>query len=316
MAKLVSAWRKTHDTRQQLTPMNPPIITLITDFGLRDGYVGAMKGSILGICPTAHLVDITHKIAPQQVTEAALVLQSVVPYYPPGTVHLVVVDPGVGSERLPLALATPQACYVGPDNGVFSLVWRESLAQWSPAEVRAVVLREQRFWLPQVSATFHGRDIFAPVAAHLATGVALEDLGPLLDAPMLLDISEPMWEGEKHNCLVGHVLLIDHFGNAITNITTTHLQTIAPRDRLSVSIEKPGETDQPVVANPARLPVCTTYADVAPGAILALVGSTGRLEIAQRNGNASETLGIRPGCVVRVCREQIISDYLPHHAPW
>lgn len=297
--------------------MNSPIITLITDFGLHDGYVGAMKGSILGICPTAYLVDITHAITPQRVTEAALVLQSVVAYYPPGTVHLVVVDPGVGSERHPLALATPQACYVGPDNGVFSLVWRESLAQCSPTEVRAVVLHERRFWLPQISATFHGRDIFAPVAAHLATGVALEEMGPSLDAPMLLDIAEPAWEGEKHDCLVGQVLLIDHFGNAITNITATHLQTIAPRDRLSVSIGKPGgRTDQPIVASPARLPVCTTYADVAPGVILALVGSAGRLEIAQRNGNASETLGIRPGCVVRVCREQIISDHLPPHTPW
>jgi S-adenosyl-L-methionine hydrolase (adenosine-forming) len=314
MAKLVSARGKTHDTRQQLNPMNPPIITLTTDFGLHDGYVGAMKGSILGICPTAHIVDITHAIAPQRVTEAALVLQSVVPYYPPGTVHLVVVDPGVGSERHPLALATPQACYVGPDNGVFSLVWREALAQWSPAEVRVVVLHERRFWLPQVSATFHGRDLFAPVAAHLAIGVALEEFGPPLDAPMLLDIAEPAWDGDGRDCLVGQVLAIDHFGNAITNITTTHLQTIAPRDRLSVSIS--GEkTDQPIVANPTRLPVCSTYADVAPGAILALVGSAGRLEIAQRNGNASETLGIRHGYVVRVCHEQIISDHLPAHAP-
>ncbi|HEX9116291.1 MAG TPA: SAM-dependent chlorinase/fluorinase, partial [Anaerolineae bacterium] len=155
------------------------VITLTTDFGLADGYVGIMKGVILGIAPTAQCVDLTHEIAPQDVRRAALVIAQASPYFPKGTIHLVVVDPGVGSERRPLIVQTPQACFVGPDNGLFT----DALD--APTTISYAADRPQ-FWLPEISSTFHGRDIFAPLAAHLALGVAPETLGsPIRDAILL-----------------------------------------------------------------------------------------------------------------------------------
>ncbi len=283
------------------------MITLTTDFGTRDGYVGIMKGVILRICPEVPLVDLTHEIPPQHVTEAALVLEGAAPFFPPGTVHLVVVDPGVGTSRRPLTLTTPDACYVGPDNGVFSLVWQAACTRWSPAEVRAIELNEPSFWLPQVSATFHGRDIFAPVAAHLACGVAPERLGSPLAGITLLPFEEPQWE--TPNRLRGQVISVDHFGNALTSVTRAHLETAGPSPsgsvppglRVTVGV---GETGVPAASHlPLSLPLRTTYADVAPGEAVALIGSTGRLEIAQRNGHACRTWAIGPGTKVWVKRE-------------
>ncbi len=155
------------------------IITLTTDFGLSDGYVGAMKGVILGIAPAAHLVDLSHEIAPQDVRQAAHVLADAVPYFPAGTVHLAVVDPGVGSARRPLLITTPRAAFVGPDNGLFTFIL-------GTAKTQAWALDQPGYWLPEISRTFHGRDIFAPVAAHLACGVPPEMLGsPITDAAPL-----------------------------------------------------------------------------------------------------------------------------------
>lgn len=266
-----------------------PIITLTTDFGTRDSYVGVMKGIILGICPDARLVDITHEIPAQNVAAAALVVKTYVPYFPPGTVHLVVVDPGVGSARRALALATPEARFVGPDNGVFSTVWRTAHERWGRAAVQAVELTEPRFWRPQVSATFHGRDIFAPVAAHLAAGVALAELGPRLDTLVEAPVTEPEWGDD--GSLRGQVVYIDHFGNCISNITSAHLERLGADEDLQVAVG-----NRPVGG------VRRTYADVEPGTSLALLESNGRLEIAVRNGNASQLLGIVPGELVSVRR--------------
>ncbi len=273
----------------------PPVITLTTDFGVRDSYVGIMKGVILSICPHARLVDITHAIPPQDVAAAAFQVQAFAPSFPPGTIHLVVVDPGVGSARHALALQTPQACYVGPDNGVFGAMWQAARATHPADAVAAVALQEPRFWLPQVSSTFHGRDIFAPVAAHLACGVALDDLGVRLETVVTLPHTEPVWE-HAHR-LVGAIIAIDHFGNSITSITSSHLAHLPTPAALTVQVE---------AANGARHTlhgIYHTYADVAPGAALALVGSTEHLEIAVRNGNASQQLDITTGCRVVVTAE-------------
>jgi hypothetical protein len=267
-----------------------PIVTLTTDFGIRDSYVGVMKGVILSICPTAHLVDITHAITPQNVVEAAFIVQSFVPYFPVGTVHLVVVDPGVGSPRRAIALTTPRARYVGPDNGVLGPVWQDARTRWTPAEVRTVELTVPRFWRPQVSTTFHGRDIFAPVAAHLAAGIPLRAFGPALDTIEVASLPEPVREPD--GSLRGSIIYVDHFGNCVSNITVAHLDWLGPQHQeLEVTV---GEHSVGTIQR--------TYADVAPGMPLALPGSNGRLELAVRNGHASQTLGVAAGDIVRVRR--------------
>lgn len=273
-----------------------PVLTLTTDFGTRDSYVGVMKGVIAGICPDALIIDITHEIAPQDILAAAGVIQAVLPYFPDGSIHVVVVDPGVGSTRRPIALQTPQARFVGPDNGVFGMVWQEALRRWPTAtdEVQGVALTEPRFWLPSVSATFHGRDIFAPVAAYLATGVPLTDLGTPVEHIVVLPAPQPVWVSSS--LLEGQVVSLDHFGNARTNITTAHLAHIETMEQIRVTV---GAEQVP---DPLVLPICHTYADVPPGKPLALIGSSGQLEISVRDGNAGATLGLHTGTRVQVVR--------------
>ncbi|MBI3108110.1 MAG: SAM-dependent chlorinase/fluorinase, partial [Candidatus Rokubacteria bacterium] len=186
----------------------PPIVTLTTDFGLRDPFVGVMKGVILGICPEAHLVDLTHDIDPQDILGAQLALESSVPFFPVGTVHLAVVDPGVGSARRALAVQSAGQCFVGPDNGLLSFAFKTT--GWT-----AVSLTAEHYRRPHVSQTFHGRDVFAPAAAHLARGVRLEHFGsPVLD-PVRLDLPAAREEG---GALVGEVIAEDRFGNLITSL--------------------------------------------------------------------------------------------------
>lgn len=266
-----------------------PIITLTTDFGTRDSYVGVMKGVMLSICPDAQLVDITHSITPYNIAEAALVMQSVVPYFPVSTVHLVVVDPGVGTHRRALALTTPRSRFVGPDNGVFGLVWQDARNRWPHSEVRVVELAVPRFWRPQVSATFHGRDMFAPVAGHLAAGIPLHEFGPALDTIEATPIVDPV--RNQDGSLSGSIVYVDHFGNCVSNMTLAHLDWLGPLWELEVT-----------VGNRSVGSVRRTYADVEPGELLALIGSTGRLEIALRNGNASQLLNIGAGELVQVRR--------------
>ncbi|MBC7235650.1 MAG: SAM-dependent chlorinase/fluorinase [Chloroflexi bacterium] len=256
-----------------------PIITLCTDFGTRDGYVAAMKGIMLDIAPTATLVDITHDIPPQSVTEAAFVLASCTCFFPAGTIHLIVVDPGVGTARRALAVRTARHVYVAPDNGVLTL----ALHHDPPLE--AVSLTAKRFWrTTEPSSTFHGRDIFAPVAAHLACGVTLTELGQPAGDLAHLDILSA--HQAKDGSINGHILHIDRFGNVITDIAA---ELLAGRTDWSVTLGGIGVG-----------PLVPTYGAVSPGEILALVGSHGFLEIAVREGHAAERLGVCVGDPVQV----------------
>ncbi|MFO7169035.1 MAG: SAM-dependent chlorinase/fluorinase [Chloroflexota bacterium] len=263
------------------------VVTLTTDFGLSDTYVGTMKGVILGIAPHARLVDITHSVGPQEIHQGAYIVQSFYGYFPPGTVHLVVVDPGVGTARRPIVLSIPQGLFVAPDNGVLTYVWRDAIERWGREQVVVYEIAEPRYWLESVSNTFHGRDIFAPVAAHLANGVPPSDMGPRLPGLTEATLEQPTIgrAGE----LVGRIIHVDHFGNCITNITKQHLCSFGSGERIVAQI-----IDQ-------RIPgLYRTYADGSPGSLIALIGSTNRLELAVCNGNAARTLGVGIGDTVKV----------------
>ena len=271
-----------------------PLITLTTDFGTADGYVGTMKGVILSIASNARLVDITHHIAPQDVRQAAYVLYTAYSFFPPHTVHLVVVDPGVGSARRPIALRTAGGVFVGPDNGVFSYVM---VNENEPVEA-IVELTDPCYRLPQVSHTFHGRDVFAPAAAHLAAGVPITDLGPPVRDPVTfppprLEIADDSISGE--------VLHTDHFGNVVTSIgrlawsgDTLSLKETGGKRRARFTASESAI----VVAGQKIAGVHHTYAEVELGEVLALVGSEGYLEIAVREGSAARKLGLCPGNAV------------------
>lgn len=254
------------------------IITLTTDFGTADGYVGAMKGVILGIHPETVLVDLSHEIEPQNVRQAAFVLHVAAPYFPPGTIHLAVVDPGVGSPRRAIAVQTPRAILVGPDNGLFSFFLVEQPGV-SPVIVH---LSRPEYWLPAPSHTFHGRDIFAPVAAHLARGVPLTDLGDPIADPVIFPIPQPKMQPD--GSLIAHVLHIDRFGNLITNVRAAG--PMAPLLGLETVIEMAGRR---IVG------VHQTYSNVPIGELVAYLGSSGYLEIAIRQGNAAAVLGVETG---------------------
>jgi S-adenosylmethionine hydrolase len=239
------------------------LITLTTDFGTADGYVGEMKGVIASLAPGVPIVDITHEIPPQDVHAARLVVERCWERFPEGTVHIVVVDPGVGTARAPIAVRARGRFLVGPDNGVLSA------ALLVPGAVAV------RLPVPEhASATFHGRDVFAPAAARLVRGQALEALGPVWAEPCVLRDPAPFLL--PNGDVVGEVLHADRFGNAVTNILP---------DSGGGIVEVAGR----------ELPLARTYADVEPGAALALVGSSGRLEIAIRNGHAARTLGLTRG---------------------
>ncbi|MBI5582354.1 MAG: SAM-dependent chlorinase/fluorinase [Deltaproteobacteria bacterium] len=251
-----------------------PVITLSTDFGRDDPYVGIMKGVILGINPRATLVDITHGFSPDRLQEAAWKLSTIIDYFPKGTIHLAVVDPGVGGARRPITVKTKTHCWVGPDNGLFSQILR--------AEPRAQVfhLTNDRYFLKPVSATFHGRDIFAPVAAHLSRGLSLPALGKRISDPVLLDLPEPLFEKKA---LRGQVLYADRFGNLITNLSRELLEQYFPGKKITVRIGR--RVIQGIQEN---------YAQAEPGRLLALFGSSGFLEIACNLGSAAELLGYNP----------------------
>jgi S-adenosylmethionine hydrolase len=246
------------------------ILTLLTDFGMTDSYVAEMKGVILTRTPTAVLVDITHGIHPGDVRSAAYVLGRTWHLFPPGTIHLVVVDPGVGTTRAALAFSAHGHGFVGPDNGVFTPVLHD-------AEVEAVVLPTPE----GASPTFHGRDLFAPAAAALAGGASLSTLGESFSGiPHRLAYTEPHYEGKA---VVGEIVYIDRFGCLITNLTT---ELVPPYASLEVEDLDLG-------------PLRRTFDDVTNGGLLAYVGSGGAIEIAVRNGSAARRLGIGVGGRVR-----------------
>ncbi|MHC4234103.1 MAG: SAM hydrolase/SAM-dependent halogenase family protein [Planctomycetota bacterium] len=259
-----------------------PVITLLTDFGTRDHYVAAMKGVILQIAPQVTVVDISHEIDPQDIVRAAFVLRQIWSWYPPDTVHLAVVDPGVGSDRRIIAGRYVGQYVVAPDNGLISMVHRE-------LRVEAVCVVDNRnYMLPSISATFHGRDIMAPVAAHLATGVAIHNLGPPTSHVEVLKLAAPQRAADQR--VIGQVLCADRFGNLITNITRQDLLVTFKHRR-----------DPKVYLGQACVgPIRTSYHEVATGEPLALFGSSDHLEISVNCGSAAGTLSPLPEANVEV----------------
>jgi len=268
-----------------------PLITITTDFGTEDAYVPAMRGTMLSICPDAQLVDITHEISPQDVMEAAFVLQSAVPYFPGGTVHLVVVDPGVGTDRRAVALRYGDHWFVGADNGLFPL----AMDQRAPDA--AVELDDPSFWRSETpSTTFHGRDIFAPAAAHLAAGTSVHDLGSPVDRLEPLHWAQPTVSAHT---VQGRIVHVDHFGNCITNIRRSTLARALDRDtgppfpdafpsmRAYVGAQTVGRLEK-------------TYGTVPEGDPLLLFGSTDLLEIGVNSGSAADLLSLQKGDSVKV----------------
>ena len=257
------------------------IITLTTDFGTRDAYVGAMKGVILGINPDARLIDVSHGIAPQDIMEAAFVLREAAFHFPPGTIHLVVVDPGVGTERRPVALRSGEFLFVGPDNGLFTLLL-------DGREVDGCVrLDRHSYWrCPSPSTTFHGRDIFAPVAAHLSAGTPLNDLGSAITSLIPMYWALPISDDQG---VQGWVVHVDRFGNCITNVS-----------RKALEERRAGRTAKCFVGNAILEGIHPTFDSVAPGDPLMLYNSSDLLEIAVNAGNAAELLGIRKGASVNI----------------
>jgi S-adenosylmethionine hydrolase len=244
-----------------------PVVTLLTDFGTADGYVAEMKGVLLSSAPGAQVVDLSHDVSPHDVDAARLAVARYWRRFPAGTIHLVVVDPGVGSRREAIAVASDDRFLVGPDNGVLS-----------PAlllpDARVVSLAVP----PDAAPTFHGRDVFAPAAAALARGVQLDSLGPAFGDPVIRRTPETVREPD--GWLRGEVILIDRFGNAVTNLVAAHATEVRVGDRV--------------------VPLGRTYADGAAGEPVALVGSSGLIEIAIRDGSAAVKLGLSRGAVVRV----------------
>lgn len=258
------------------------IISILTDFGDRDGFVGVMKGVIWKIAPGAQIADLTHWIEPQNVTHGALILGQAYHYFPAGTVHVAVVDPGVGTRRRAIAARIGEHIFVAPDNGLLTLPLEH--AETNRWGVEAVELDQPRFWLPGVSKSFHGRDIFAPCAAHLANGVHLEEMGSPLTTPILriaINKPEPVPGG-----LVGQVLMADVFGNLITNLSA---EMLAGKEITAVRIGKE-RIDR----------LSTTFGENIPGSLIAMIDSSGWLSICVVNGNAQQQLAVKPGDRVEV----------------
>ncbi len=327
----------------------PPVITITTDFGQYDGYVGTMKGVIYTLLPDAVVVDVSHEVSPQQIHEGAFILYRAYRYFPASAIHIAVVDPGVGSTRRPIALVTPHGTFVGPDNGIFTYVLKAEQmpmqhpdlvggpawagGMWSVAPnwasedlpnghkepIEAMGIEESReveadeagaeevevlprayhlvnrdFWLGDVSRTFHGRDIFAPVAAHLASGAQPERMGePIsLDSLVMLPLSAPRVSGSgRGTTVLGQVIHVDHFGNIISNLT----------DRLLVPLLD-DSTSAPVVEIGGHhiFGLANSYSDVREGQPVALIGSEGLLEVSIRNANAAHRMKVRIGDPVRL----------------
>lgn len=258
------------------------ILTLTTDFGRRDAYVGAMKGVVLGLAPQTSLVDITHEITPQDVLEAAYVLGGAYPHFPAGAVHLVVVDPGVGTDRRSIVLQTEDHWFIAPDNGVLSAALEGEVIR------RIVSIENADYFNEKVSSTFHGRDIFAPVAAAILNGSAAEVFGPVVDDPVTLE----NWLVDSGDGYVeGSVVHVDHFGSCITQIRRADLE--------QAGIDK---VCRIAVRDVELVGIHNTYSEVSSGSTLALWGSRDTLEIAINGGRAARQLEISRGDSVRVHR--------------
>ncbi len=259
-----------------------PVIALLSDFGTRDHYAGTMKGVMLAICPDVTFVDITHDVPPHDVLDGALQLVAAARYFPAGTIFLAVVDPGVGSSRRGIAAEAGDYRFVAPDNGVLTAVLRE----WAPK--KTVELTERRYARPTVSRTFEGRDRFAPAAAWLAKGIQLTALGR--PAPDYYRIDIPLPQVDEAS-ITGVVLRIDRFGNVVTNIDRRSIESAVRSGTMSVSAG--GHTVGRLVA---------TYADIQPGEVCALFGSTDHLELAANSESAADRLQLGRGARVEIRR--------------
>ncbi|HEY43163.1 MAG TPA: SAM-dependent chlorinase/fluorinase [Anaerolineae bacterium] len=266
-------------------------IALLTDFGEQDVYVGIMKGVINGIAPHANMIDLTHSVPPGDIHKAAFELYQAVSYFPLGTIFLVVVDPGVGTARRPVALSWPERICVGPDNGIFTYL----LA--TRGEPTSVELRSSAYRLKEVSNTFHGRDIFAPAAVHLACGVELEELGP--PAKDLFRIPLPRLELIEGPLVLGQILHSDRFGNLITSIGVLRLEgddvLLEPWLPHCPPARLPAAGLRLRLPNSVYLSISSTYADVSPGEAVAYIGSLGLLEIAVNQARAVDVLPVTAG---------------------
>jgi S-adenosylmethionine hydrolase len=260
--------------------MRNPIITLLTDFGLKDPYVASMKGVILSINPQCTLVDITHQVSPYDIKEGAFILAQAYSTFPKGTIHLSVVDPGVGSPRKPILFVTKNYFFIGPDNGLFTFALKREKLK------KVIALGKMEFFLPEVSPTFHGRDLFAPVAAHLSFGIAPESFGRVIKSWNEISFPEPVLRQEK---LIGEVVHIDTFGNLVCNIDYKNLLKFSKSRPFVIKIGKrtmrglkkgywEGRKDEP----------------------MALIGSGGFLEISVREGNAQRLLKAKKGDPIKI----------------
>ncbi|MFC1863976.1 S-adenosyl-l-methionine hydroxide adenosyltransferase family protein [Thermodesulfobacteriota bacterium] len=264
------------------------IVTLLTDFGLGDPYVAMMKGVIFSINPEVKLVDVTHSIRHGAILEGASVISETFPFYPKGTVHLAVVDPGVGSNRRPICLAAEGHMFVGPDNGIFSLIIKNY-------DVKEIIhLKKSSYFLPRITSTFHGRDIFAPMAAHLSLGDAPSSMGVIIEDAVILFPSKPRI---SKDVLIGQVARVDNFGNLITNINKEELFTFLKSKKPIINVGDLTIKD-----------IKEYYSEVDSGEVLALVNSSDQLEIAVCLGMASEYVGLSEreiiGAEVKIARKE------------
>lgn len=259
-------------------------LTLLTDFGLKDHFVGVMKGIIKEIAPQTQLIDVCHNIRPQSVMEGARMLAEAADYFVPGTVHVAVVDPGVGTDRRAIAARIGKYFYVVPDNGLLTPLIQKARAEGQPIEI--VALNQPQYWLPEISRSFHGRDIFAPVGAHLANGLPLEKLGDFIDDPILLTLPQP---DRTDFGWLAQVVWVDVFGNLSTNLAASAL---AENDEIAVEVQ--GQTIHGITR---------AFGDSEPGSLIATIDSTGALAVAVVNGSAAARVGADVGNEVRVILE-------------
>jgi len=256
------------------------IITLLTDFGTEDSYVGAMKGVILSINPDATIIDISHQIPPQDIIAGAFVLSQAAPFFPKGTVHIAVVDPGVGGKRKPILIETDKYFFVGPDNGIFDIALQNERIR------RKIHLTNKNYFLGYISSTFHGRDIFSPVAAYLSLGIDPALFGKKIKTLTSLDVKKPFAKDGK---ITGRIIHIDRFGNLITNIDEGLLKKVFKNRIFEVE-----------VCDNIIKRFVPSYSNAKQGEPIGLIGSSGLMEIAMREKNASIELGIKRGDVVIV----------------
>lgn len=257
-----------------------PIVCLLTDFGLRDGYVAAIKGVIYSIAPDVNIIDISHEIDPFSISSGAYVLYSVVPYFPPDTVFVAVVDPGVGTDRRGIIIRSCGRIFIGPDNGLFSWVLTDRMAEVFSIDTDGI---SSSYVSHEISSTFHGRDIFAPLAARIAMGADIQSLAMPTEVPPI--ISEWITPGESPISLTGQVIHIDRFGNIVTNITKELFSNwrrryLEPRAKFVVEVKS------------FKVLIKKTYGEVPEGELIALWGSSGHLEISVNRGHAANRLSL------------------------